>query len=281
MKLLNFYFEGKKHLGALKEGRIIELTVFNKTEDLLVKGEEGLEEAYKALEKEEISFEEKDVELLPPLTEPQKIICIGLNYYSHCEEQKTKVPEHPIIFSKFINTLTASGRPIIKPFITEKLDYEAELAVVIGRKGKRITRRDALSYIAGYMNFNDVSARDIQFGDRQWVRGKTLDTFAPIGPYLVTADEIKDPQKLSIKCWVNDELRQDSTTEEMIFDIPYLIEFVSQAITLKPGDIIATGTPKGVGAFRNPPVFLKAGDTVKIEIENLGVLENTVAEEVF
>jgi 2-keto-4-pentenoate hydratase/2-oxohepta-3-ene-1,7-dioic acid hydratase in catechol pathway len=162
------------------------------------------------------------------------------------------------------------------PHITQQVDYEAELAIVIGRKGRNIPLDETANYIAGYTIVNDVSARDVQFADGQWVRGKSFDTFCPMGPYLVTADEVADPQQLKIRCWVNGELRQDSNTAEMIFKIRELITFISQTCTLMPGDIISTGTPHGVGVFRDPPVFLQPGDVVEIEIEKLGRLRNNV-----
>lgn len=295
MKLLTFSYNGKTRIGVKVENKILDLTkaaceldkidlatsYFTSMETLLLKGEEGIDAVRDVISKAPKSsfLSDEEVEFLPPLLNPSKIICIGLNYYSHCKESNAAVPEHPIIFAKFASALLGHQKPIVRPSITEKLDYEAELAVVIGKEGKHIPASKALEYVIGYMNFNDVSARDIQLGDVQWIRGKTLDTFAPAGPYLVTADEIKDPQQLSLKCWINNELRQDSTTGDMIFDIPYLIEFISKGITLKTGDIIATGTPSGVAAFRNPPVFLKEGDAIRIEIGNLGVLENTVVDE--
>ncbi|MBC7336686.1 MAG: fumarylacetoacetate hydrolase family protein, partial [Clostridia bacterium] len=178
--------------------------------------------------------------------------------------------------AKFSTALTGPGCPIVKPAATHQLDYETELAVVIARRGKNIPQAEAMNYVAGYTIFNDVSARDIQFGDRQWLRGKTYDTFAPIGPHLVTADGVPDPQNLRLRCWVNGELRQDGNTASMIFDVPSLIAFISEVVTLLPGDLIATGTPAGVGVFRQPPVFLQPGDTIRMEIEKLGVLENYV-----
>lgn len=219
------------------------------------------------------------VRLLSPLQSPSKIVCVGLNYRSHCEEQGAKVPDNPRLFAKFPSALIGSGSPVVMPSSTKQLDYEAELAVVIGRQGKRIQREDAWNYIAGYTNFNDISARDIQFQDRQWVRSKSFDTFAPLGPFLVTTDEVGDAGNLDVKCWVNGELRQNSSTSEMIFIIPDLIEFISQSATLLPGDIIATGTPAGVGLFQKPPRLLNPGDVVQVEIGGLGVLQNPVVKE--
>lgn len=218
------------------------------------------------------------VKILPPISSPSKIICVGLNYYSHCLEQKAKIPERPLLFAKYPSAITGHTFPIIKPEDVKKLDCEAELAVIISREGKRIRKEDAEKYIAGYANFNDITARDIQFSDRQWVRSKSFDTFAPLGPFLVTPDEVGDASNLHIKCSVNDEVWQDSSTSDMIFSCPELIEFISENITLMPGDIIATGTPAGVGIFQNPPRFLKPGDVIKVEIQGLGVLQNYVID---
>jgi 2-keto-4-pentenoate hydratase/2-oxohepta-3-ene-1,7-dioic acid hydratase in catechol pathway len=218
-----------------------------------------------------------ETHLAPPLDNPSKIVCIGLNYHDHCREQGLEVPHHPLLFAKFPSTIIGPDEDITwSSHNTEQVDYEAELAVIIGRKGRNIPLEETMHYIAGYTIVNDVSARDLQLADGQWVRGKSLDTFCPMGPYLVTADEVTDPQQLQIRCWVNGELRQNSNTAEMIFKIPELITFISRTCTLMPGDIISTGTPHGVGVFRNPPIFLQTGDVVEIEIENLGRLRNTV-----
>ena len=218
-----------------------------------------------------------EVQLAPPLPNPSKIVCVGLNYHDHCREQGIEVPQRPLLFAKFPSTIIGPDDDITwPPHVTKQVDYEAELAVVIGRKGRNIPLDEAARFIAGYTIVNDVSARDVQKSDGQWVRGKSLDTFCPMGPYLVTTDEVVDPQQLKIRCWVNGELRQDSNTAEMIFKIRELISFISQTCTLMPGDIISTGTPHGVGVFRNPPVFLQPGDVVEIEIEKLGRLRNYV-----
>jgi acylpyruvate hydrolase len=218
-----------------------------------------------------------EVQLAPPLYNPSKIVCVGLNYHDHCREQNVEVPQRPLLFAKFPSTIIGFGADINwQSHITDQVDYEAELGVVIRRKGRNIPLNESIHYIAGYTIINDVSARDLQVSDVQWVRGKSLDTFCPMGPYLVTADEVADPQQLKIQCWVNGELRQDSNTAEMIYKIPELITFISQTCTLLPGDIISTGTPNGVGVFRKPPVFLQPGDVVEIEIEKLGRLRNTV-----
>ena len=220
------------------------------------------------------------VKLLSPVPNPSKVVAIGLNYMDHIREADIGMPELATMFCKYPSAIIGSGDEIRwSTQLTTQVDYEAELAVVIGKTARNVAAADAYDYIAGYMNCNDVSARDLQFkpGD-QWLRGKCLDTFCPLGPYLVTRDEIKDPHQLSIKCLVNGQVMQDSNTSEMIYSIPYLIEYLSEAFTLLPGDVIATGTPHGVGAFRNPPVWLHDGDEVTVEIEGLGILDNTCVE---
>lgn len=217
------------------------------------------------------------VHLLPPIPRPGKIVAVGLNYRDHAMESgAAQAPKWPILFAKFPNSIAGPEDPIVLPVGDPQIDYEAELAIVVGRKGKTIPAAKALDYIAGYMPLNDVSARTWQFGDKQWVRGKSPDTFCPIGPYLTTRDDVPDPQDLSICARVNGVTLQNSNTSRMIFGVPQLMEFVSAAITLEPGDIIATGTPEGVGVFRKPPIFLKPGDIVEVEIERLGVLRNRV-----
>ena len=210
---------------------------------------------------------------------PGKIVCIGLNYRDHAEEQGTPLPERPLLFAKWPNALVGPGDPIVVPPIVQKVDYEAELGVVIGARVRRVSVENALEAVRGYVCLNDVSARDLQFADGQWTRGKSPDTFCPVGPGLVPASEVGDPQALRIRAVLNGETMQDSTTANMVFGVAELISFVTQAITLEPGDLIATGTPAGVGAFRKPPVFMRAGDEVTIEIEGLGALTNPVRGE--
>jgi 2-keto-4-pentenoate hydratase/2-oxohepta-3-ene-1,7-dioic acid hydratase in catechol pathway len=220
------------------------------------------------------------VRVLPPVPRPGKIVAVGLNYRDHAMEYgSAQPPEIPILFAKFPNSISAHEDPIVIPVGNPNVDWEAELAVVIGRKGKGISAQRAYEYVGGYMPLNDVSARTWQFGDKQWVRGKSPDTFCPTGPYLTTRDEVPDPHTLAIRSRVNGATMQDSSTSKLIFQIPQLIEFISATITLEVGDIIATGTPEGVGVYRKPPVFLKPGDVVEIEIERLGVLRNTVVAE--
>jgi len=218
-----------------------------------------------------------DVRLRPPVRRPGKIIAVGLNYRDHSAEAGAKnLPKTPILFAKFTTSISGPDDPIVIPAGDPQIDYEAELAVVMGKKGKAIAAANAFEYVAGYMPLNDVTARAWQFADKQWVRGKSPDTFCPIGPWLTTRDEIPDPHALSISARVNGVTVQNSHTSKMMFRIPELVEFISASVTLEPGDIIATGTPEGVGVFRNPPVFLKAGDVVEIEIETLGILRNPV-----
>jgi 2,4-diketo-3-deoxy-L-fuconate hydrolase len=219
------------------------------------------------------------VRLVAPVPRPRKVLCIGLNYRDHAKETGKALPERPLLFSKLPTCVIGPNDSIVIPRITDQVDYEAELGVVIGRTGKHVRSEDALNHVAGYVNFNDVSARDMQFGDGQWQRGKSCDTFAPMGPWMVTADEICDPGDLRVRLRLNGETMQDSRTRELIFGVPELVRFLSQTITLEPGDVIATGTPPGVGAARKPPVFLKPGDRVEVEVEGLGVLSNPVEGE--
>ena len=206
---------------------------------------------------------------------PQKIVCIGLNYSDHAEEQGVELPDRPLLFAKWPNTLIASGEPIRIPAVCEHPDYEAELGVVIGRRASGVSADDALDFVRGYVVANDVSGRDLQFADGQWVRGKSLDTFLPVGA-LVPASEVRDPQALPIRAILNGETMQDSSTANQIFGVAEVISFVSQAITLEPGDLIITGTPAGVGAFRKPPVWLQPGDEITIEIDGVGSITNPV-----
>ena len=215
-----------------------------------------------------------------PIARPGKIIAIGLNYVDHAEETGSPIPEKPLVFAKYPNSVIGHREAIRIPPITEQVDYEAELAVVIGRPAKNVSEAEALEYVFGYTNANDVSSRDLQFSEGgQWTRSKSIDTFCPIGPYIATRDEVPDPQNLSIRCILNGEVMQDGTTSKMIFSVAELVAFLSSGMTLMPGDIIITGTPPGVGMARDPQVWLKAGDEVSIEIEGLGTLTNPVEAE--
>ena len=218
----------------------------------------------------------RQIEVCAPIPRPRKIICIGLNYLDHARESGAAIPPSPNIFSKFSTCIIGSNQPITLPNKSEQVDYEAELAFIVGRRAKNVSRENAMRYVFGYANFNDVSARDFQFADGQWTRGKSCDTFAPVGEFVATKDEVADPHDLQIQFRLNGETLQNSNTKELIFKIPELVEFLSASITLEPGDIVATGTPPGVGFARKPPVFLKDGDTAEVEIEGLGILSNPV-----
>lgn len=283
----------EERLGALTDQGVIDLQEAARSARLsadffadmisfLAGGETILQQAQKlaAAASPENTVPLANARLLPPIPRPGKIVAVGLNYRDHAMESgATQAPKVPILFAKFTNSISGPEDPIVIPKGNPKVDWEAELAVVIGRKGKGITAAHAYDYIAGYMPLNDVSAREWQFGDKQWVRGKSPDTFCPIGPYLTTREQVPNPHVLAIRSRVNGTTMQDSNTSKLIFDVPFLIEFISAAITLEPGDIIATGTPEGVGVFRKPPIFLKPGDAVEIEIEGLGILRNPVDAE--
>ncbi len=217
--------------------------------------------------------------LLAPLQRPPKILCAGLNYRDHAAEAKMEIPSVPTIFSKYSNTITDPGAPVILPRNSSKPDYEAELAFVIGRGGRHIPAEQWREHVFGYMCFNDVSARDFQLATSQWLMGKTFDGFAPTGPWITTADEIADPHALTIEFFLNGERMQGSNTGEMIFKIPELIAFISSVLTLEPGDIVATGTPAGVGFSKKPPRWLRPGDEMTVRIEGLGELRNPVVAE--
>lgn len=216
--------------------------------------------------------------LTTPIPNPRKIICVGRNYRAHALEMKSDIPTIPVLFAKYSNSLIGPHQPIVKSPKTNKLDYEVELTVVIGKKASKVKQQDALSYVAGYTIGNDTSARDLQKRTPQWLQGKTLDNSTPIGPWIVTSDEIMNPANLAIKSYVNGEERQSSNTKHFLFDIPYLIEFISDLITLVPGDLIMTGTPDGVGFGMEPQIFLQPGDVVRLEIEKIGWMENKIID---
>ena len=305
MKLVTYIHQGTPRLGAISDSQVIDLALawdaYRKRTDASAGRQGGFPDDMSALlQSDDTTWQLvgsvaawaealpdpagaslrqplAQVRLAPPLANPSKIICVGLNYHDHCREQNIEVPDRPILFAKFPSSIIGPGDEITwPPDASHKVDYEAELAVVIGREGRHIPIEQAYDYVAGYTIVNDVSARDVQFADEQWVRGKSFDTFCPMGPYLLTADEVPDPHTLRIRCWVNGELRQDSNTRELIFKVPDLLAYISKTCTLMPGDILSTGTPGGVGVFRDPQVFLKAGDLVEIEIDKLGRLRNRV-----
>jgi len=290
MRLVTFLQNGEVRLGALRTQDGQELIVdLNRAEprlpasmlDFLAAGQRTQELAVEVLQTAPASamHERKTVALKAVILNPGKIICIGLNYRDHAAETHQSLPEVPVVFTKYPNTLIGSGEAIVLPRVTQSVDYEAELAVVMGKRGRYITEAEAMDYVAGYSVFNDISARDYQMRTSQWTIGKTFDTFGPFGPALVTADEIADPHALTIRLSIGSEVLQDSNTRELIFSIPQLIAYLSSVMTLEPGDVIATGTPAGVGFTRKPPRFLYAGETVRVEIESIGVLENPVREE--
>ena len=218
----------------------------------------------------------QDAYWFAPVPRPGKIICVGLNYRDHAAESNMPIPERPVLFSKFATCVIGPGENVVLPTMSQQVDYEAELAVVIGRRAKKVSAADAYDYVLGYTAFNDVSARDFQFADGQWQRGKSCDTFAPMGQTILTTDEVPDPHKLSIKLRLNGQTMQDSNTNQMIFGVPKLIEFITESITLEPGDVIATGTPSGVGFARKPPVFLHPGDVMEVNIERIGGLDSRI-----
>jgi 2-keto-4-pentenoate hydratase/2-oxohepta-3-ene-1,7-dioic acid hydratase in catechol pathway len=225
-----------------------------------------------------VTVRPQDVVLKAPVMNPQKLIGIGLNYRDHAEETGIAIPRSPLLFGMYANAIIGPESPIVIPAATQKVDYEGELAVVIGSRASRVRVEDALDYVAGYTIGNDVSARDLQFGDKQWTRGKSIDTFAPMGPCLVSRSELGSGEGLALETRLNGQTMQKSNTRNLIFNVPALISHMSQTMTLEPGDVIYTGTPSGVGYTRNPPVFLKDGDTVEIEIEGIGVLRNPVTD---
>ncbi|MBT2757794.1 fumarylacetoacetate hydrolase family protein [Mesobacillus foraminis] len=300
MNLLTFIQDNRPSLGVKTENGIIAIeeailetklrgneAVPTNVMEVIERGEKGLNALQTFLEGLTITGEEsylKEEDSLvfgPCVTQPNKIICVGLNYKKHAEETNAPYPEVPILFNKFNNTLTGHKREIEVPKVTEKLDYEAELVIVIGKKTKDVSKEEALSHVFGYCAVNDLSARDLQMRTHQWLLGKTCDDFSPLGPYLVTADEVGNPNDLAIKTVVNGEVRQDSNTSDMIFSCDEIVSYISRHMTLEPGDIILTGTPEGV-VLGYPPEqqqYLNPGDEVTIEIEKLGQLTNLFVEE--
>ncbi|KAM9742936.1 fumarylacetoacetate hydrolase domain-containing protein 2A isoform 2-T2 [Menidia menidia] len=245
---------------------------------LLELGEKGLECAQRALASGQCAVDRTSIQLLSPILSPEKVVCVGMNYRDHCLEQNAPIPEEPIIFSKFPSAITGPYDDIILPSESQEVDWEVELAFVIGRKGKHIQEEEALSYVAGFTVANDLSARDWQMrrNGKQWLLGKTFDGFCPLGPALVTTDAVSDPHSLGIRCLVNGEPVQSSNTGQMIFKTAALVAWVSKFVTLTPGDVFLTGTPPGVGVFRKPPVFLKKGDVVECQVDQLGSIINRV-----
>jgi len=290
MKLVTFNYQGNTRIGVLqiRDGheiivdlKLAEPQLPTDMIEFLKGGAATLQMAEKAVAtaSSEAILDRSTVTLKAPIPRPGKIICLGLNYRDHAEESNQPLPKYPIVFSKYTNTVIGPGEAIVLPKVTDQVDYEAEFGVVIGRQARHVSEADALDYVGAYVPFNDVSARDYQMRTSQWTIGKTFDTFGPMGPALVTADEIPDPHNLNIRLLLGDEVMQSSNTGHLIFTVNYLIAYLSEVMTLEPGDLISTGTPGGVGAARQPQRFLRPGDLVKVEIEGLGVLENPVVAE--
>lgn len=284
MKLVTFIHNGQSRIGALTGGgAIVDLNRANPQlpTDMLAFLAGGADT--KALAEKAVAsalpsavVARSAVTLQAPLPRPGKILCIGLNYRDHAAESNQPIPDHPTVFAKYNNTVVGPGAAIVLPTVTEKVDYEAEFAFVIGRTARNVAAADALDYVAGYLPFNDVSARDYQMRTSQWTVGKTFDTFGPMGPALVTSDEIPNPHDLDISLTINGEVLQSSNTSNLIFSVNELIADLTSFMTLEPGDLISTGTPSGVGSARKPQRWLRAGDVVAITIEGLGTLENPV-----
>jgi 2-keto-4-pentenoate hydratase/2-oxohepta-3-ene-1,7-dioic acid hydratase in catechol pathway len=265
-------------LAALVGDALVDLSSDVPSVDALIAaGPPGWDAARAAIEAATVTYPADGVPLGPPLRHPSKIVCVGLNYEDHTTETKLDRPERPLLFSKFASSLIGPEQEIGWPSgLTEQVDWEAELAVVIGRTLRDADEPEAIEAIFGYTVANDVSARDLQFSDGQWMRGKSLDSFCPLGPAVVTPDELADPQALRISARVNGQTMQDASTADMIFGVAEILSFCSRSFTLEPGDLVLTGTPSGVGAFREPPVFLQAGDRVEVEVEGVGTLANPV-----
>jgi 2-keto-4-pentenoate hydratase/2-oxohepta-3-ene-1,7-dioic acid hydratase in catechol pathway len=288
MRLLTFIQDGERRLGALAGEQVIDLTAaqagrrpgsafYADMRELLEAGPEAWARLAGDLTAKDWSpFARPLAGLkLDAPVRPSKVVCIGQNYFDHVREQNGQMPERPIIFAKFPTTIIGPGDEICwDPGLSQDIDWEAELAVVLGRTARRVRAEDAYDYVFGYTVANDVTARDIQKGDGQWVRGKSLDTFCPLGPWIVSKDEVPEPHGLPIRTTVNGATMQNSHTDQLIFRIPTLIEFITRAFTLLPGDLILTGTPPGVGAYRKPPVFLKDADEVTVEVVGIGALTN-------
>ncbi|MCP4604541.1 MAG: fumarylacetoacetate hydrolase family protein [Proteobacteria bacterium] len=287
MKLISFGPAGQERPGVLlDDNTILDIICASSGEiqtirALLEQGEAGLAKVAGWIDsgpQDNWLTPSKGQRLGPPLTNPSKIVCVGLNYHSHTGEQSVRLPKRPLLFSKSVTSLGGQNDPIWYPADEENVDYEAELAFVIGKPAFRVNPDDWESYIAGYTIVNDVSGRDAQFGDRKWFRGKSFDSFCPMGPYLVTRDEIPDPESLRLTAHLNGEKRQDANTKDLIFGLAKLLAFTSLNITLQPGDVLATGTPGGVGIFCDPPACMSVGDKIEVYVEKIGTLTNHVRE---
>jgi|TARA_Y100000310_G_scaffold339574_1_gene432660 2-keto-4-pentenoate hydratase/2-oxohepta-3-ene-1,7-dioic acid hydratase in catechol pathway len=282
MKLATFTHPSHGGIGVVSDDRILPLAAADLPDDMLQflqLGDTGMSRAKQALQASQAGLPLAEVQLQAPVLRPGKFLAIALNYADHIEESGLDRPAHQTWFNKQITCVNGPDQPIHLPVASTMLDYEGELGVVIGKRCRHVPKDRALEVIAGFTIVNDVSVRDWQLRAQTFQIGKSFDTHGPCGPYLVTADEVADPHNLSLKTWVNDELRQDSNTRHLIFDCFEQIEHLSTAFTLEPGDVLATGTPAGVGMSMRPPQYLQEGDVIRIEIEKLGVLENRVAKE--
>lgn len=286
MRLVSFDRAGEQSYGALVDDAVVDLRraepgLPETLLQLLAAGTEALDRARDALAAAGTAnrLALDSLHLLAPIPRPGKILCVGLNYRDHAAESHAAIPDYPTVFAKYANTVVGPRDPIVLPRVSGQVDYEGELGVVIGRRARYLPESEALSCVAGYLICNDVSARDYQHRTSQWTVGKSFDSFAPMGPALVTADEVPDPQDLDLRVTIGDELLQSSNTRHMIFPVASIIAYLAEVMTLEPGDVIATGTPSGVGAARTPQRFLQPGDLVRVEIERLGALENPVVAE--
>ncbi|MCC2107575.1 MAG: fumarylacetoacetate hydrolase family protein [Hyphomicrobiales bacterium] len=280
MKLISFSKNGNEGFGALSGEHVVDLTSLKGAATLRALLEaDGLGAAREKFAAGAAAFKLADCTLLPPITNPSKVLCVGINYVEHAAEAGRTVGQYPVIFQRYADTLIGHGATMLKPKVSEKFDYEGELAVVIGTGGGHISKDDAMAHVAGYSCFNDASARDWQFHTHQYGMGKNFRTSGPFGPWLLTADEVPDYRNLRIRTLVNGQELQNDTPAKLAFDIPHLISYISQALDWRPGDVLATGTPSGIGFKRNPPILLKDGDTVDIVIDGLGTLSNPVRNE--
>jgi len=278
MKLVTFIHNGKQQVGAITDHAIIPAAIRHMI-DLLASGKNALQQLQEQIDRNSDYIDLSDVSLCAPVPRPGKYFGVSLNYADHIRETGLEQPEYPTFFNKQSTCVIGPGQPIHRPRVSEKLDYEGELGIVIGRRCRHVSKDQAKDVIGGFTICNDVSVRDWQMRSHTWTLGKSFDTHGPVGPWIVTADEIGNPHSLDIKTWVNDELRQSSNTNQLIFDCYYLVKYLSTVMTLEPGDIIATGTSSGVGVKMSPRGYMKPGDVVRVEIEKIGVLENPVIEE--
>ena len=286
MRLVTFTHQGQRRLGARSGDSIIDLSAADPSipstmKEFLEASDNAISRALAIIDSGTHAISATDVTIHAPIDNPEKIICIGLNYADHAAESSMPIPDEPIVFSKYASSIIGPDENIVAPGASSQVDYEVELVVVIGKRGRNISEEDALNHVAGYMVGHDVSARDYQLEKpgAQWMMGKTFDTFAPIGPDLVTTDDVPDPHNLGIRCILNGKTVQDSNTSQLIFDVPKLIAYLTHVFTLAPGDLIFTGTPHGVGMGREPQLWLKHGDRVICEIDGLGRLENPVVSD--